>query len=414
MPISAQIFRYAALQIGEPAKFESKARLVSVCQKGRKVLTSGSDNVRRNSASAFLGLCGAAILIALAAGCGGNGGSSGSAAQGLWLPNYGGNTITEFTGSKLTKSGTPSATVTNKSADLSEPWAIAFDKKHDLWSTNYENDTITEYTASQLGSLHSKPAPTAKVVISEPSSGPSGLQFDESGNLWVAYSSTAELVEFKPSQLTASGSPTPTITVTSPSLYAPSAIEFDKSGNLWVADAGGSDVLEFTASQLAAGGSQTPNLTLATTTIGYDYAIAFDKSGNLWVTNFEADTVLEFAASSLTGSGTITPAATATIIATTVTTATGSADSLDGPDGLAFDKSGDLWVSNWTSDYYGSLAEFTAKQLAAAGSAAADGHASAQAVTSVSGITPNVFLDSDTAGSNIRNPILIAFGPSVR
>ena len=133
--------------------------------------------------------------------------------------------------------------------------------------------------------------------------------------------------------------------------------------------------------------------------------------------------MLEFAASSLTGSGAITPAATATITATTVTTTTGSTESIYGPEGLAFDKSGDLWVANWTSDNYGSLAEFTRKQLAAVvggGSPVAVGSATdstktrGQTVVASSGPSPKVFLDSNPTGSNIDAPLLITFGPSVR
>lgn len=359
------------------------------------------------NASAFIGLCGAALLIAVAAGCGGSSNHHAApVAQGLWLPNYGGNTITEFTGSNLTASGTPSANLTNSSADLSEPWTIAFDKNGNLWSTNYNNGsngTITEYTASQLKNLGSNPAPTPNVVISG-LAGPSGLTFDSAGDLWVADWLHHKLVEFTPSQLATTGSPTPTITITSASFSSLSAVEFDKSGNLWVADNSSTadstgstgEVFEFTPSQLSAGGSQSPSIALATSTIDRPYPIAFDKSGNLWLANFDTDTVQEFAASDLTGSGVITPAATVTLSETNVTTSTGTAQSLDGPNGLAFDNSGDLWVSNWYSDNHGSLAEFTPSQIAASGSP-----------------SPKVFLDSDASGSNMNNPVLIAFGPSI-
>lgn len=337
-------------------------------------------------------------MVVVAAGCGSSGGGgSSSKAQGLWLPNYGGNTITEFTGSTLKTSSTPTADLTNSGAGLNEPWDTAFDKKGNLWVSNYNDNTIAEYTASQLKNLKTTPAPAANVVISESGSGPSGLLFDKSGNLWVAYWTAGEIVEFTPSQLTASGSPAPNITISSSSFNNPSALQFTKSGDLWVANTGGDNVLWFTASQVAAGGSQTPFLTIATGTIGADYAIAFDHSGNLWVTNFGSSTVQEFAANSLTGTGTITPTATVTLSATSVTTSTGTAQSLDGPDGLAFDHSGDLWVANWSSDYSGSLAEFTPKQLAATGSP-----------------SPTVFLDSDTNGTNISNPILFTFGPSIK
>lgn len=355
------------------------------------------------AAIAAVSLGGALALAAIATGCGGssNNTTATAATQGLWVPNYYGNTITEFTGSKLTGSGTPSPTETNSSSDLNQPWGVAFDNSGNLWSTNYAGGggagtpTITEYTLSQLKNLGNNPAPAANVVISG-RAGPAALTFDSSGDLWVSDINNNDIVEFTPSQLTKSGSPTPSITITSASFNELTTIAFDQSGNLWVASTNQNDVLEFTPSQVSAGGSQTPNIKLATSSIDRDDAIAFDRSGNLWVLNFGNATVQEFAASSLTGSGTITPAAAVTISATTVATSGGTAQSLRIPAGLAFEKSGDLWAANQGSDYYGSLAEFTPSQLASTGSP-----------------SPKVFLDSDATGSNINTPKLIAFGPSI-
>lgn len=158
----------------------------------------------------LVGLCGAILLVMAVAGCGNSGNGSTPKPLGFWVPNYDGNTITEFTASTLKAGGTPSATLTNSGPDLNEPWDVTFDKHGNMWSTNYGGETITEYTASRLRDLKNTPAPSANVVISVSGSpGPSGLIFDKSGNLWVAYWTADEIVEFTPSQLAATGSPSP-------------------------------------------------------------------------------------------------------------------------------------------------------------------------------------------------------------
>ncbi len=358
----------------------------------------------------LLGLCGAILMLALVTGCGSGGGGSSSTApvaHGLWVPNYKGNTVTEFTGSKLETSGTPSADLTNSSSHLNGPVGSTFDKNNNLWLSNYNNGTLVEYTLSQLKKLAGTPAPAAKVVISGLLC-PAGVVFDGSGNLWVADFCKSDLVEFTPTQLAASGSPTPHITITSTSFVSPVFVGFDKSGNLWLADSlstadstgSAGEVFEFTPSQLSTGGLQTPNVSLATSTLNRPYAVAFDASGNMWVannSNSNPGTLQEFAASDLSGSGVIQPAAMVTISATAVTTSTAIAQSLDGPTGLAFDSSGNLWVANGDSDNHGSLAEFTPGQLATSGSP-----------------SPNVFLDSDASGTNLNFPAHLIFGPSIK
>ncbi len=338
------------------------------------------------NASALLALCGAVLMVA--AGCGKS--SGGSSAPALWVPNEAGATIAGFGESQLASSGTPSQVTMNSSGNLSAPWSVAFDKSGDMWVSNFTGtnaNTLAEYTPGQLASLQASPSPAANVVISG-LIGPSGLAVDRSDNLWVAEWSNNELVEYTPGQLSVSGSPTPAIAITSTSLLNPSAIRFDAAGNLWVANTGANTVLKFTASQLSTSGARAPKLTLATTTIHADYGIAFDSSENLWVANLNSNTVQEFAASSLT-SGKITPAASVTLRATSISTSTGTASSLNQPFGLAFEKSGALWVANFRGN---SLAKFNPKQLGATGAP-----------------VPAVYIG--TALNSLVGPALITFGP---
>ena len=86
-------------------------------------------------------------------------------------------------------------------------------------------------------------------------------------------------------------------------------------------------------------------------------SLAFDLAGNLWVANNANNTVVEFTPAQLGASGSPTPAA--------ILSATGG--SLDEPSGLAFGPSGNLWVANNGNN---TVVEFTPAQLAASGSPA--------------------------------------------
>ncbi len=345
------------------------------------------------STGAAAALGGLALVVVA---CGSSSNTTPTTAQGLWVPNLS-SSISEFTGSALTASDTPTPDVTNLSADLNEPVGIAFDKSNNLWASNFGSGTLTEFTLAQLKALATTNNPAASVVISGLDE-PRGLAFDASANLWAANFRNSTLVEFTPSQLAAGGPQTPHVTITSTDVSEPAGIAFTESGGLWVANEPNNTLVLFAASQLSAGGSQTPTVILSsngTGSLDRPRGIGFDGAGNLWVANYvdatsDLGTVVEFAAADLGTSGSPNPAVT--ISSTTVNTS----DSLDGPRGVAFDRHGNLWVGNFFSDQFGSLAEFAKGQLTSSGSP-----------------TPKVFLDSNAAGSNINQPELFAFVPSI-
>ena len=170
---------------------------------------------------------------------------------------------------------------------------------------------------------------------------------------------------------------------------------FDASANLWIVENQNQQILAYKEATLAAAlghsGQVNPDIIISSASFGDPRAIAFDGAGNLWLADATGK-LLKFAAADLAMSGTPTP--TVIITATPVVTADGIALSLDFPEGVAFDPSGNLWVANLESDNAGSLAEFTSAQLASSGSP-----------------SPAVFLDSDIFGTNIHQPSLLTFGP---
>ena len=106
--------------------------------------------------------------------------------------------------------------------------------------------------------------------------------------------------------------------------------------------------------------------------------LTFDSSGDLWVSNYNNSTLVELSASQLVGSGSPVPAVT-------LSPAAGAYY----PYALAFDHTGDLWVLNYYND---SVVEFAPSQLSTGSPVA------------------NVALTS--TATNLDEPLGLAFDPS--
>jgi len=188
---------------------------------------------------------------------------------------------------------------------------------------------------------------------------------------------------------------TPHTTITSGAFSSPVGIGLDRSGNLWVADDDNDELYMFTSAQLTAGGSQSSTVTIGSAPLDAPEPLIFDKSGSMWVgnnVNGSNALAMKFTQNQLTMDGSPTPAVT--LSPTTVTNT--SAQSLDGVGGLVLDKKGNLWVTNFTSDQRGSIAQFSNNDIGADGTP-----------------QPTIFIDSDAGGSNVFRPFFCAFGPKV-
>lgn len=212
---------------------------------------------------------------------------------------------------------------------------------------------------------------------------PAGVVFDSSGNLWVADSGHSRVLEFIPPLYTSmnaslvlgqdnfTGGFSVSGTVCHPSqsnLCKPGALALDSSGDLWVADTHG--ILEFkppfSNGMEASIDIGAPSFTSATgcfSAVSQDNictpnGIAFDGSGNLWVSDSAFNRVLEFkppfssgmAASLVIGQSNFTSSAgclqySGSSTSLTVTGAV-TASCLEAPGALAFDQSGNLWLSD--------------------------------------------------------------------
>ncbi len=335
----------------------------------------------------------------------------GGSRQALWLANsvagqenpscfLSVNTVAEYLPRALQASSTPNPHLVNRSRALNNPTGLSFDHSGNLWVVSAIGPAILEYSQSQLRALRSEPSPVPVATITSASfQAPNSIIFDHAGNLWVAdlgWSLNPALFEFTPAQQATGGDLTPSITMTSLSLLSPGGMAIDNSGNLWVANVDlflPFNALEFAASQLAAGGQQSPSVTLGIN-VQEPINVAFDHKGNLWTNDWSGNRVLMFQAASLTASGSPSPS-----IVLTATILPDGESSLASPNALAFDASGNLWVSNSypTNNCTGSLAEFTPSELSASGSP-----------------TPAKYITADAAGTSPVGVTSMVFGPPIR
>jgi hypothetical protein len=325
---------------------------------------------------------------------------------GMWVLSGGGN---EILPAQLQASGTPSLAVTLGGTAASSAGVAAFDASGNLW---LENETsIVEYTVAQLAAS-ATPTPaisiTGSLLIA--SNGLFGMAFDHEGDLWVTDyatdSSTDYLMEYTPAQLAAGGSPTPAVVLSNPTganAHFTGGIAFDAQDNLWVVGGSlagvsnplyaSSSLLELPPAQRTASGAAAPTVNLvlnATLSPGGGQpgpeakVPAFDVAGNLWATiqgatYGSAGSLIEIPAADLATSSTVTQSVTLTI--------PGATGQLSALDGLAFDNSGDAWITN-QSDATNGVIELSAQQIATTGTP-----------------TPAVVL------AGLPNPSAVAFDP---
>jgi sugar lactone lactonase YvrE len=235
----------------------------------------------------------------------------------LWVGDSATNTLTEYAASQLTVSGAPAPIATITSSALQGPVGLAFDQAGTLWVSNFNTNTVVGFFGNQLRSAGSqKPA----IIISGNAfDGPARMSFDTAGKLWVPNTLTSTVVAIAQSSLAVSGTPLPAVTLTasSGSLNGPSGIAFDQSGDLWVANSVGSSLVAFHPSQLVNSGPAAPFETIfLPAATGAPTAIAFDNGGDLWTNSTSRAVVLGYTGVQLAVGDSVPPAATVTVAST--------------------------------------------------------------------------------------------------
>jgi sugar lactone lactonase YvrE len=251
---------------------------------------------------------------------------------------------------------------------LNVPVNVAADVQGNLWVSDVQNNRILRYSppftngmAANLVVGQQNFASASQAMSQNGLALPHGLAFDGKGDLWVADSYNARVLEFTPpfssgmdaSLVLGQTSFTGSVCNSGESgLCFPTNLTFDSGGNLWVADGDNYRVVEykppFVTGESASVVLGQPNLT--STSQGFGDAglylpgqISFDATGNLWVSDQGNWRVLEFAAPFSNGE------AAAIVLGFSDFTSrvnTNSQSDMTNPVGTAFDSAGNLFVGD--------------------------------------------------------------------
>jgi hypothetical protein len=273
----------------------------------------------------------------------------------MWVANSADTAIFEFSPDSLRVSGAPDPD--GWIGGLKNPTGMALDSAGNLWVVGDESDTVTMVTAAQRAT--GVPPSDVEILSDTGIHNAISLALAPNGTLWI--SSQTTLRGYTSAQLAAGGAQSAAIVIGIAGAADAQTVgmAFDSVGNAWVADCEANELLWFTAAQLAASGSPSPTYTVgadsALTSLVCPSAIAYDREGNLWVSNFYGASIAEFSPAQLESSGTPVPQTMLTL----------SPQSL--PWGMAFDHHGALWIG----DYWHNVVDvFSPEQLASGGAVA--------------------------------------------
>ena len=253
--------------------------------------------------------------------------------------------MVEYSRAELaTASPAPTVTISGGAqGNVDQLSGMAFDAAGNLWVSSGRG--LFEYSRAALaGSGHPKPEVTIGVSpIAGNGNGPGCLAFDRAGDLW--WSSGVVVAELSKAQLGKSaGAVQAELSVNSRiDLNLPCGPTFDRSGDIWVGDSANNIVAEFPKAQVAewrASGPAPVSLSSATgpcsicnprvvisgAAISAPGGVAFDRSGNLWVPSAGKNAVLELSRADIAKSGSPAP----------ISTVAGPATRLDSPWAVAF------------------------------------------------------------------------------
>jgi sugar lactone lactonase YvrE len=250
---------------------------------------------------------------------------------GMWISSGGGE-VRHIPGKQLAAGGAKTADITLTSGDFQAgipgPGSLALDAKGNLWVALIAQKKIVQVPAAGAAAGNATPS---VVLEGDLFDGIGAMEFDKNGNLFVA--ATDRLLRFDAAHLTTSPAvpAVPDLTLETMSepplvntLTTPSGLAFDATGNLWVAYFAAGLITKLTPAEIALAGDKTgasaitPGVQLKISAAANLEEIAFDESGGLWFT-YATSQVARFAPAQLTASGEPTPATvvTATVVGST-------------------------------------------------------------------------------------------------
>ncbi len=219
----------------------------------------------------------------------------------IYESNYGSNTIEKFsrTGLDLGVFGWPL-----------KPTGLVFDNAGNLYVSS---DDPAGYSIEKF-----TPDGAVSIFANSGLSGPHALVFDKAGNLYVANAHDNTIEKFTPDGVGT------VFADAADGLENPLDLVFDRAGDLYVSNAFGGPAHTGSVEIFTPDGVGS---VFASTGFHTAYGLAFDRAGNLYVSNFSNSTIKKFSS-------------TGTYLGIFASTG------LDFPHGMFFDRAGNLYVAN--------------------------------------------------------------------
>ena len=233
------------------------------------------------------------------------------AAGNVWVPTYGGNSVTE-----LNSNGGLAGNFAPSGANFNGPDGVAIDAAGNVWAVNYHGNSVSELLAgcSTSSCTGLNFAPDGANFDA-----PIQVAIDAAGNAWVPNPSGESVTE-----LNSSGGLVGNFAPAGANFDGPQFVAIDTAGNVWVTNVFGNSVTELNSSGGLAG-YFTPD--------GANFdepgGVAIDAAGNVWVANILGNSVTELNSSGGLA-GNFAP----------------SGANFDDSIGVAIDAAGNVWAAN--------------------------------------------------------------------
>jgi len=226
---------------------------------------------------------------------------------------------------------------------LSGPLGLAIDDSGNVWVANW-----SQGSGKQISKFNADGSAAANSPFSGGGmEGPIDLAFDPAGDLWIANFGNSSM-----SELTAAGAFNGPINGNG--FNFPVAIAVDGNGNVFVANQSGDSVSAFNESGAPLGAYSGVGLKQPT-------SMALDPGSNLWVTNFSGLSLTELIGGSTPPSSCPAPPVSGDSGCPLSPTAGFTGGGLAGPNGVAIDSAGQVWVANFHGN---NISEFTSNGTA--------------------------------------------------